>query len=213
MRTYKSARRQKQSNTIKGEGNPNWKGGQITKLCIRCDSPFLVYPSTSNRTHCSLVCANRDIGDKKLGRLTSIHKDVKIEAVRTSGRGIKIVSACEKCGKTFRDYANYKRKYCSQSCAVSVRMFGDRNNKWKGGITPFNEQIRHSMPYKEWQIAVFERDNYTCRKCGKHGVYLNAHHIKPFADYPELRFKVDNGETLCLDCHNKTKVFWGNQYK
>lgn len=67
MKIYKEARRQKQANTIKGKGNPNWKGGQITKLCVRCDSPFLVYPSGNHRTHCSLTCANRDMADEQRG--------------------------------------------------------------------------------------------------------------------------------------------------
>ena len=36
--------------------------------------------------------------------------------------------------------------------------------------------------YKEWRKAVFERDNYTCQDCGEKGVYLEAHHIKSWAE-------------------------------
>jgi hypothetical protein len=63
--------------------------------------------------------------------------------------------------------------------------------------------IRHSFAYKEWVKDVFTRDNFTCQICGKHGGQLNAHHIKPFAKYPELRLIVSNGITLCKDCHMK----------
>ena len=86
--------------------------------------------------------------------------------------------------------------------------YGKDNNKWKGGITPINAKIRKSRKYKEWRKAVFERDNYTCQECKVRAVYLNADHIKPFAYFKELRFLLDNGRTLCIDCHRKTET-WG----
>jgi len=58
-----------------------------------------------------------------------------------------------------------------------------------------------------WRAAVFHRDDYTCQKCGHRGGRLNAHHIKPYATHPELRFDVSNGITLCVDCHKKTDSY------
>jgi 5-methylcytosine-specific restriction endonuclease McrA len=86
---------------------------------------------------------------------------------------------------------------------------GKNNSNWKGGVTPENQKIRHSLEYKLWRTAVFERDNYTCIWCGQVGGTLNADHIKPFALFPELRFAIDNGRTLCISCHKTTDTYAG----
>ena len=89
---------------------------------------------------------------------------------------------------------------------------GDKNPNWKGGVSSSNVCIRSSKEYRLWRKSVYERDNYTCIWCGSRGVTLNADHIKPFCDYPELRFAIDNGRTLCIPCHKKTGT-WGRPRK
>ena len=85
---------------------------------------------------------------------------------------------------------------------------GEKNPLWKGGASTINARLRGSLEYKLWRKAVFERDNYTCIWCGDNsGGNLNADHIKPFAYYPELRFAIDNGRTLCVSCHQTTDTF------
>lgn len=89
------------------------------------------------------------------------------------------------------------------------KMKGKLAHNWKGGITSINHKIRTSPEYKLWRKSVFERDNWTCIWCGQRGGTLNADHIKPFAYYPELRFALDNGRTLCRPCHITTfKEIW-----
>jgi len=78
---------------------------------------------------------------------------------------------------------------------------GENCYNWKGGVTPENHKIRHSLEYKLWRKSILERDNFTCQKCKQSGGYLIAHHINNFADFPELRMNIDNGIILCKQCH------------
>jgi 5-methylcytosine-specific restriction endonuclease McrA len=83
---------------------------------------------------------------------------------------------------------------------------------WKGGVTDINLKIRGSLEYRLWREAVFARDKYTCIWCGDNrGGNLEADHIKPFSLYPELRFAIDNGRTLCKNCHKKTETYGNNK--
>lgn len=86
-------------------------------------------------------------------------------------------------------------------------MAGANNWNWKGGITPLRKKLYFSKEYKLWRTAVFQRDNYICVWCGQVGGYLEADHIKPWCDYPELRFAIDNGRTLCQPCHRTTETY------
>ena len=81
----------------------------------------------------------------------------------------------------------------------------EKNPNWKGGTTEKNATLRSSFEYKQWRSDVFKRDNWTCQTCRIRGNYLEAHHIKRWVNYPELRFVVDNGVTLCKQCHSLTK--------
>lgn len=85
---------------------------------------------------------------------------------------------------------------------------GENHPNWKGGVTSVYRTIRKSIEYRQWRKAVFERDNYTCQFCKiRGGLLLHPDHIKPFALYPELRFDINNGRTLCIDCHKKTDTY------
>jgi len=91
---------------------------------------------------------------------------------------------------------------------------------WNNNGGKFEDRyIRRMKEYIQWRSDIFERDNWTCQTCGKRGCYLEAHHVKQFitiikeyniesledARNCEELWQIENGVTLCLDCHNLTK--------
>lgn len=62
-------------------------------------------------------------------------------------------------------------------------------------------KARNVPELREWRKDVYHRDNFTCAKCDERGGRLNAHHIHNYADYPHERFEINNGITLCEECH------------
>ena len=88
---------------------------------------------------------------------------------------------------------------------------GKNNTNWKGGITTENDKIRHSLEYKLWRKACFERDNFTCQVSGKSGGELVVHHINNFAEFPELRTTISNGITMSKELHKLFHNIYGRK--
>ena len=134
----------------------------------------------------------------------------------------RINTICQNCNKNFWYYASRGNvKYCSHKCYTSTPKTDDFRRKiseafrganhpnWKGGVMK-GRKDRNLSVYKEWRLAVFARDRYTCQHCGVKNhkglgktVILEADHIQSWTDYPELRYELSNGRTLCRDCHSK----------
>ena len=172
------------------------------KKCLNCDNRV-----SQNRNKC---CSFKCSGEYKM---------------------TKFEKPCELCKKNF--YVEPHRllvnrgRFCSKECArkgiftLETRLkmslakkgkpfpskAGKNSHFWKGGITPENKAIRMSTKYRLWRESVFTRDNWTCVWCNQKGGRLQADHILAFSTHPELRFAIDNGRTLCIECHKKTSNY------
>lgn len=63
-----------------------------------------------------------------------------------------------------------------------------------------NQFGRYSNAAKAWTKSVLANANYQCERCGQKGD-LQAHHLKLWARFPQLRFALSNGEAICRSCH------------
>ena len=84
------------------------------------------------------------------------------------------------------------------------RMRGENNPRWKGGVyLTARMASMATVEYKNWRRAVFARDDYRCMFCGERGIELQADHIYSWKEFPRLHYKLENGQTLCRNCHIK----------
>lgn len=74
-----------------------------------------------------------------------------------------------------------------------------------------NEKKRRSIDCRLWRKNILKKDNWTCQKTGIKKGKLNAHHIQNFADFPELRFDLDNGIILSEKVHQKFHKIYGKR--
>ena len=66
------------------------------------------------------------------------------------------------------------------------------------------EEYQYAL--RAWSQTVRKRDNHECQIC-KTKKKLNAHHIFYKYEYPQLSLNLNNGITLCVDCHSETHGF------
>ena len=103
------------------------------------------------------------------------------------------------------------------SCHVTFNR-GENHPSWKlpeQRVGTETEIIRNSGEYKEWRIKVWSRDKNLCKVCNTRQKVMIAHHLDGFNAFPEKRFDVDNGVTLC-DRHHiafHTSYGFGNNTK
>lgn len=137
-----------------------------------------------------------------------------------------------KCGVIFSVKPSLDRvTSCSRSCAVRGRTSPMKGKKASlatkekqrlaklgktGALCPnyikdrslikLGDRNLHDPLQKEWRKQVKERDNFSCRIADNNcGGKLEVHHILRWSEFPELRYKTNNGITLC-HAHHPRKV-------
>lgn len=189
------------------------KGEKIKISCKVCGQFFEDYVSNKRSNFCSLPCYWKSKKGSKgywLGKKRSVET---IEKIRQK----KIGQVGYWRGKTRVPFTKEALEKLSKNNIgkhpkTANFMQGETHTNWKGGIAKDRHKVG-TIEYKKWVSGVFARDKWTCQACGVRGVYLQAHHIKSWARYPDLRFSLDNGITLCVPCHKLTDNFAGKKQK
>lgn len=162
-----------------GRGHKN----RINKKCVVCGKAFEVVKSMSNR----YVCCSKNC--------TKIHR-------MTYNNGFKkghIVNFTPEIREKISLGLRGKLKSEEHKQKIRISKTKELNNL----ILREHDRIRHSGEYLKWRMYCIIRDNFACAICLETGCKLEVHHIQSFSKYPNLRFNINNGITLCKECHAK----------
>lgn len=192
---------------------------RVTTICKNCGNDVTDY-ACSHRVFCNQKCKAEWMG-KQAGENAP------------NWKGGKEMVFCEWCGDEiveWRSQLKYDHHFCCGSCwgawlsincrgensptygrictleqriVMSARVQGIDIDDWNGFLYD-KDDGRDRPEARAWRECVFVRDNFICQQC-KQGGKIEAHHIHMWSKYPDLRFDVDNGITLCEECHGRIR--------
>lgn len=116
----------------------------------------------------------------------TIESRKKSNDIKRTGRYIN----CKFCNESFYINKKSQRKFCSRECLNSHKLEHRKHG----------QDWRDWAEYKEWRNLVYYRDLWKCKICDSKKE-INAHHILEAQKFPEKRFDVSNGITLCKKHH------------
>ena len=153
----------------------------------------------------------KDVSGKRFGRLLAIspYKNgkhywwkCKCDCGNTTEvTSNRLLNRTQSCGCLTREKASETMK------RVTKTQKGKNHPRWNPNITDEERDIKYKNKGKEnlmkvWRNSVYLRDKYTCQKClDDCGGNLNAHHIYSRDTRPDKKYEIDNGITLCKECH------------
>ncbi|NVK44180.1 MAG: HNH endonuclease [Oceanospirillaceae bacterium] len=78
------------------------------------------------------------------------------------------------------------------------------------GVKRYGTWVYRDKRWPALRLMAKRRDGFVCVKCGSR-LRLQADHVKPVRDFPELAFEMGNLQTLCGTCHGqKTRLEAGH---
>lgn len=165
----------------------------MNKTCPTCDKTFYVSPSRGHIKNCSYAC------NKVWRKNESVKlREQMIDCVCGCGTKIPFIGTATHKRKFVIGHKSFLRR--KPTVIKTNHQIGANYWNWKGGVHKRDKTERVRF-VKYYAPKVLNRDNYTCQMCQQYGGYLHVDHIEAWAEFPDLRFDLNNCRTLCRSCH------------
>ena len=141
---------------------------------------------------------------KKISEIRKGYKQTKQHRLNSrvprKGSGIYV--------RTKENLENIK-KSCTFKHLALKGMPKEKHPRWikDRSLLKVSEKKHLDVKYKYWMLEVRKRDNWKCRIINKDCKgRLESHHILNWIGYPELRYEINNGITLCHAHHPRGRA-------
>ena len=119
--------------------------------------------------------------------------------------------------KSIMQTDEYKTKISKANKGRNNGMFGiikENHPNWNPNLTDEERELkRATYENEQWRKSVFERDKFACQHCfDDTGGNLEAHHLYSWHAHESLRYEVNNGVTLCEQCHKDFHFSYGYKH-
>ena len=170
----------------------------MLKKCLSCSKEFRRKPSKPGK-YCSHSC----YWQSKTGvSLPGYRKGIK----HSEETKQKMSNAHKGLLKGIKKNEEHKAKLASSSW--QKKNAGEKSPFWikDRSLVKYQEE-RNNPLNKQWRKEVWLRDKFTCRIADNNcDGRIEAHHILGWSEHPELRYKINNGITLCHAHHPKKRA-------
>jgi hypothetical protein len=168
---------------VRGDRNPNWRGGLVHKVCEQCGIDYAVKRAHAASRFCGLQCVG--LSQRKVCAEWTLAERV-----------------CDECSTPFYVPVSHAERYrcCSRACGGRRRaklLRGEGNPNWNGGIS----RLPYPWNFREISRRIIARDHESCRSpvCSGGDRRLTTHHI----NYDKTDCRDENLITLCSSCNSK----------
>ena len=201
----------------------NMKSSDLKYICPRGHNAIGSFYGFT-LSHGCYECRNEKIGESQRHDYKFVKKFFEENGCKllsttyknSTHQKLKYVCVCGNASAEIR-FCHFKQGIRCQECRkklMSEILSGENHYNYNPDISD-EDRVRRRIDdtYREWRSKVYTRDRYTCVCCGESkSNEMVAHHKDSWNSNVERRYDVDNGVTLCDDCHNSFHHLYGYGY-